>query len=549
VLTITGQEESGWVCDDGFGDMEGEALCTFMFGPNTYWSYSKWQIISFEIYNNFQLDDINCTGYEDIWTQCTWSILHNCWSAEGLFLDCGGERAPPVPPNTQYGRNSQAFGLTNGTTGILYMRYGWVCDDSFNVDSARIVCAEMGMGLSEENGWWITSTTAVPDSWNGYYGYNDFGMDNLVCSETAQGIDDCTWEITHNCIYLEGVYLDCRGPTNWRPGPISFGLTDGDKGLLYTTVLSETGQEETGWVCDNGFGDIEGEALCTFLFGPNSSWSYAGQQKVSWDIYNDFELDDVNCEGDWDIWEQCTWSTQHNCQPGEGLFLDCGGSRTPPVAPNTENGRNSQGFGLTNGTTGILYMRNGWVCDDEFNEDSARIVCSEMGMELSKEDAWWTTYTTAVPVSWNGYFGYNDFGMDDLRCPETAADIGNCTWVISHNCMYMEGLYLNCVGPQVSLRTSRSSMSEMEIGLIFTVGIVSGLICVFGFWWFIIKKGRLARQKHCQDYIIEDVNMVHLTEMTLPETNEEISNKRGVMESDIGDVAYENAAMGYQQAS
>jgi len=441
------------------------------------------------------------------------------------------------------------FGLTSGDAGLLYATLtqnstnitGWVCDDYFDEIGATAICNSMNGSY-----WFFNDYQSLTDE------FDDFLIDDFICSATEDIYSHCNWTYDHNCYSQEGVYLDCGGPREWIPGPISFGLTEGDKGLLYTTVLNITGQEETGWVCDDGFEEMEGEALCTFMFGPNTFWSYAHQQMLSSEIYDDFELDDVDCTGDEDIWTQCTWSTQHNCWQGEGLFLDCGGGRTPPEAPNTENGQNSQGFGLTNGTTGILFMRNGWVCDDEFSEDSARIVCSEMGMGLSAENGWWTTYTTATSDSWNGYFGYNDFGMDDLNCPDTAEGIDDCTWEITHDCMYREGLWMNCTGSYsgsyISPRTSGSSMSSVEIGLIFTLVIVSGMLCIFGYWWFIMKKGEVAGRAYYRNFDTEDSKMDNLMQMTKPETGETISNSRGE-EPDIKQLASENTAVQYRQIS
>jgi len=386
-----------------------------------------------------------------------------------------------------------SFGLTDGNIGLLYasisenssIASGWVCDDYMTETAAIAICNSI-----DGSYWFYADYQDLTDE------YDDILLNRITCSDTQNISSQCTWS-TGTCWSTKGVYLDCGGPRDWIPGPLSFTLTNGDKGWLKTTALNITNQEETGWVCGQTFGELEGEAFCNHMFGPNTFWTYAYQQTLTPDSRDNFELDNVICTGVEDIWTQCSWRINHWCFQGERLFLDCGGDRPAPNVPNTANGGNSQGFGLTNGTTGILYMSNGWVCDDEFNKDSARIVCNEMGMSVSAGNSWYTIPTTTPSDSWNGFFGPTDFGMESLECPTTADNIDNCTWETTHDCTFMEGLYINCTAsPDIS--GSSSGMKRPSI-LFILIGIVV-VICILMFWFFRTRKREL--QGNSEDRLI-----------------------------------------------
>ena len=135
-----------------------------------------------------------------------------------------------------------SFGLTNGNTGLLYSTLfqnssnitGWICDDGFDDVGASAICNFMhGSYLFFEESQLLTDQYDILAS--------DFS-----CSGT-ENLSQCTWTYQHSCDLGEGIFLDCGGVL----GPISFGLTEVDHGLLYASINNQTGQKETGWVCDD----------------------------------------------------------------------------------------------------------------------------------------------------------------------------------------------------------------------------------------------------------------------------------------------------------
>jgi len=128
IMNYTGHEQSGFVCTGGFDDMAAEAICTSLFGPNSYWTYLYPFLYYATESDTFHPSDVdmlptvnlgfNCVGHENIWTNCTFSVDHHCYDL--VYLDCGGETLHWLPND----RNSEGFGLTNGSNGILYMHDG-----------------------------------------------------------------------------------------------------------------------------------------------------------------------------------------------------------------------------------------------------------------------------------------------------------------------------------------------------------------------------------------------------------------------------------------
>ena len=91
------------------------------------------------------------------------------------------------------------------------------------------------------------------------------------------------------------------------------------------------------------------------------------------------------------------------------------------------------GFSLAYGSN-LLKYGEGYVCDDAFSINSARVACVEMGYYAVK------SYSTSqrVPVA--------KFSMDDLSCSGGASRLNRCTFRTSHNCGVSEGVKVFCSG-------------------------------------------------------------------------------------------------------
>ena len=90
-----------------------------------------------------------------------------------------------------------------------------------------------------------------------------------------------------------------------------------------------------GTVCDDSFDQNAADALCSVLGFPgvNSGYTSGGPVLEDFRAGRRITLDDVTCgSSDWD---DCTYSTTHNCAHSEDVFLQCGGKVSifglPPI--------------------------------------------------------------------------------------------------------------------------------------------------------------------------------------------------------------------------
>lgn len=98
--------------------------------------------------------------------------------------------------------------LTNGPTpheGMLTMRYGKtfgpVCDDSFDLNAADVVCRELGFFRAEKV--LLGAPYGVPTA--------PFLLDDIVCTGTETALARCArneWFV-HNCEPEEAVGVKC----------------------------------------------------------------------------------------------------------------------------------------------------------------------------------------------------------------------------------------------------------------------------------------------------------------------------------------------------
>ena len=107
----------------------------------------------------------------------------------------------------------------------------------------------------------------------------------------------------------------------------------------------------------------------------------------------------------------------------------------------------------------------------------------------------------------------------------------------------MSGVWLDCAG-SFNSPCSGSSLSTVEIGLIFTAVAVVGMFCIFTFWWLIQKRGQITGPEYYRNFDKEDKVMDKYMQMTTQETGED----RQVIctaTPDIEQLASENPAREY----
>nr|XP_006013074.2 PREDICTED: deleted in malignant brain tumors 1 protein-like [Latimeria chalumnae] len=166
------------------------------------------------------LDNVKCYGHETVIWQCSSSLRgeHQCTQLEVAELTCSESRVKPAPliPDscsrksesncTDYDKLRLVGGETkcSGRLEVWYSgSWGTVCDDSWDLPDAEVVCRQLGCGAAE----------SIPGEAKFGKGTGPIWLDEVRCRGKELVLQDCRsspWG-QHDCSYKEDVQVHCRG--------------------------------------------------------------------------------------------------------------------------------------------------------------------------------------------------------------------------------------------------------------------------------------------------------------------------------------------------
>uniref|UniRef100_A0A8C4GH36 SRCR domain-containing protein n=1 Tax=Dicentrarchus labrax TaxID=13489 RepID=A0A8C4GH36_DICLA len=400
----------GTVCDDDWDLNDAKVVCSELGCGTALRTGPIW------------LDDVACSGSERSLSECEHGGFgtHNCGHGEDAGVVCSG-----IPIRLTGSGSTRC----SGRVEIYYNdNWGTVCDDSWDLNDAKVVCRELGCGAA----------LSAPQSAHFGSGTGQIWLDDVACSGSERSLTQCQHGGfgAHNCNHGEDAGVVCSG----IPIRLSGSTRCSGRVEIYYN-------DTWGTVCDDSWDLNDTNVVCrelgcgTALSAPQSAHFGSGTGPI-W-------LDDVSCSGSERSLTQC----QHR---GFGTH-DCGhGEDAGVVCSDVLIRLSGSGSTRCSGRVEIYYNDTwGTVCDDSWDLNDANVVCRELSCG------------TALSAPQSAHFGSGtgQIWLDNVACSGSERSLTQCQHrgFGTHNCRHSEDAGVNCSGIPIRLSGSTLCSGRVEI--------------------------------------------------------------------------------------
>ncbi|KAL6460160.1 hypothetical protein MHYP_G00319190 [Metynnis hypsauchen] len=349
-VEVLHEETWSTVCDADFDQQDAEVVCrelgcglpvevlgaaAFGRGEGQVWS-----------------EELQCRGNETQIYFCPTSspLKHNCSHENDVGLLCAGIRL--VGGSRCSGRVEVSYAKSWAT----------VCDAHFDQQDAEVVCRELSCGLPVE----VLRAAAFGR------GEGQVWSEELQCRGSESQISFCSTSSlrNHSCSHDSDVGLVCAG-IRLVGGFHCSGRVEVLHGETWSTV------------CDAGFDQQDAEVMCRELGCglPVEVLGAATLGRGDGQVWSE----DLQCRGHESELSLCPWSSslKHNCSHDNDVALVCADAG---VICSGDKPRLVGGPHMCSGRVEFPHLTS-WatVCDADFDQQDAEVVCRELGCGLPVE--------------------------------------------------------------------------------------------------------------------------------------------------------------------
>ncbi|XP_072903516.1 CD5 antigen-like [Hemitrygon akajei] len=188
--------------------------------------------------------------------------------------------------------------------------WGTVCDDSWDLVDANVVCKQLGCGYALDKKKTILDYCGQ--------GTGVVWLDEVNCSGNETHLWECPsapWG-QHDCTHKEAVTVKCS--------ELQLRLFGGNANC--SRRLEILFNNTWGSVCDDSWDLADASVVCRHLGCSSALWTQVPDEIIQ--SVGDIWLDEVQCKGSESILSSCPSSPlgQHDCDHKEDVFVVCSGA-------------------------------------------------------------------------------------------------------------------------------------------------------------------------------------------------------------------------------